>query len=109
MKIYGLTVDAHTRCEHYHSPLDIIAIKFKCCGKFYPCYQCHNACEDHAIQRWTTDEFHEQAIVCGNCYQTLSITQYTQVTQCPYCASAFNSGCKKHYAIYFEWDASDSK
>ena len=34
-KIYGLTVDNQTRCQHYHSVLDIIAIKFKCCDKFY--------------------------------------------------------------------------
>lgn len=41
-KIYGATIDNETRCTHYHTPLDIIAIKFKCCDKYYPCYKCHN-------------------------------------------------------------------
>lgn len=52
VKIHGLTVDNESRCEHYHTPLDIIAIKFKCCDKFYPCYKCHNECEKHDIKRW---------------------------------------------------------
>lgn len=33
--VHGISVDDKTRCEHYHSLLDIIAIKFKCCGKYY--------------------------------------------------------------------------
>lgn len=101
-KVYGLTVDAHTRCEHYHSSLDIIAIRFKCCDKFYPCYKCHNACESHSIERWQPQEFDTHAILCGNCQQTLSILQYMSVTHCPHCQSPFNSGCQKHYSIYFE-------
>ena len=42
LKVYGSLVDNETRCIHYHTFLDIIAIKFKCCEKYYPCYQCHN-------------------------------------------------------------------
>ncbi|WP_427835422.1 CHY zinc finger protein [Actinobacillus pleuropneumoniae] len=101
-KVYGLTVDDQTRCQHYHSVLDIIAIKFKCCNKFYPCYQCHQACETHDIERWQATEFYKHAILCGNCRQTLTIRQYMQVTHCPYCQAQFNSGCQKHYSIYFE-------
>ena len=29
--VYGSIVDHETRCIHYHTQLDIIAIKFKCC------------------------------------------------------------------------------
>ena len=47
VNIHGLTVDDESRCTHYHTPLDIIAIKFKCCNKFYPCYKCHNENENH--------------------------------------------------------------
>ena len=104
IRVYGLTVDNQTRCEHYHSPLDIIAIKFKCCGKFYPCYQCHQACENHSIERWKPNEFHEQAILCGACQTIISIQQYMSVTACPHCTSQFNSGCRKHYHLYFEID-----
>ena len=102
LQIYGLTVDDQTRCEHYHSPLDVIAIKFKCCDKFYPCYQCHQACEQHPIERWPSDEFDQQAILCGVCRTTLSIRQYMSVTHCPHCGAQFNSGCRKHYALYFD-------
>ena len=30
--------------------LDVIAIKFKCCNKYYPCYKCHEEHESHAIK-----------------------------------------------------------
>ncbi|WP_386696169.1 MULTISPECIES: CHY zinc finger protein [Lonepinella] len=102
MQVYGLLVDDETRCEHYHSAVDIIAIQFKCCGKFYPCYQCHNACEDHPIERWSKTEFDQHAILCGHCKKTLSIKQYMGATHCPHCQAQFNMGCQKHYAIYFD-------
>ena len=50
--IHGKVVDDNTRCTHYHSALDIIAIKFKCCGKYYPCYQCHEETAGHAALAW---------------------------------------------------------
>lgn len=56
-KIYGSVIDKETRCTHYHSFLDVIAIKFKCCNKYYPCYKCHEEHESHAIKRWTEKEF----------------------------------------------------
>ena len=102
IKIYGLTVDKQTRCKHYHSPLDVIAIKFKCCGKFYPCYQCHQACENHKIERWRPAEFNEKAILCGVCRTTLSIHEYMAITHCPHCNAQFNEGCKNHYHLYFD-------
>lgn len=100
--VYGHIVDAHTRCVHYHSPLDIVALKCRTCGKFYPCYKCHNECEDHEFGRWHKDEFGEQAVLCGNCGKTLSINEYMAAEKCPHCNSSFNSGCASHYSIYFE-------
>lgn len=41
-KVYGSLIDTETRCRHYFTEEDIIAIKFKCCNKYYPCYKCHN-------------------------------------------------------------------
>lgn len=46
-KVYGATVDQETRCTHYNTPFDVIAIKFKCCHKYYPCFKCHNESEKH--------------------------------------------------------------
>lgn len=48
-KVYGSLIDTETRCRHYFTEEDIIAIKFKCCNKYYPCYKCHNEFEKHAI------------------------------------------------------------
>lgn len=45
-KVYGATVDQETRCTHYNTPFDVIAIKFKCCHKYYPCFKCHNESEN---------------------------------------------------------------
>lgn len=100
--VFGQLVDDETRCVHYHLPVDVIAIKFACCEKFYPCYQCHNEYETHEIKRWQRSEFDHQAILCGVCQSTLSIAEYMKTTYCPVCQAQFNAGCQKHYGIYFE-------
>jgi uncharacterized CHY-type Zn-finger protein len=38
--VYGPTVDEHTRCVHYATELDIIAIRFACCDRYYPLPLC---------------------------------------------------------------------
>lgn len=108
IKVYGPIVDEETRCVHYHTPLDIIAIKFKCCNKFYPCYKCHEESEQHPIQRWSKEEFNEPAILCGHCKHTLGIEEYMSVANCPYCGASFNRRCKNHYHIYFEVPENES-
>ena len=52
MQVYGAVVDEETRCTHYHTEKDIVAIKFKCCDRYYPCYLCHEEYADHPIERW---------------------------------------------------------
>lgn len=99
--VLGRTVDDQTRCVHYHSPLDIVAIRFKCCGKWYPCYKCHDECERHAVVRWEEREFGTRAVLCGVCGRTLAIRDYLGAPSCPHCGSPFNAGCRKHYGIYF--------
>ncbi|MEY8749355.1 CHY zinc finger protein [Alkalicoccobacillus gibsonii] len=102
-KVRGPIVDEQTRCIHYHSETDIIAIKFKCCGHYYPCYQCHNECEDHQIEVWPEVEFHRKAILCGVCKTELTIEQYKNCDHtCPFCSSFFNEGCLLHSHIYFQ-------
>lgn len=101
IKLKGLLIDNETRCEHYHSSLDIIAIKFKCCNTFYPCYQCHSECEDHPAEQWGSGEFAEKAILCGSCKELLSIAEYLNTDICPHCNAKFNPKCSNHYALYF--------
>ncbi|MFW5934483.1 MAG: CHY zinc finger protein [Halolamina sp.] len=50
--VRGVDVGPETRCRHYDSELDVIAIRFPCCGTFYPCYECHLAAADHEPERW---------------------------------------------------------
>lgn len=101
--VKGDTVDSETRCTHYHTDKDIIAIKFYCCHTYYPCYQCHNGHADHDIKRWPKAMFNEKAILCGVCKHELSINEYlTCNSTCPHCRSSFNPGCSLHGHIYFE-------
>lgn len=102
MEVHGYIIDDETRCKHYASEKDIIAIKFKCCDKYYPCYKCHNAFEDHPISVWKKHEFDVLAILCGVCKTEQSISHYIKMGKCVNCDSVFNEGCKKHHQIYFE-------
>jgi uncharacterized CHY-type Zn-finger protein len=101
--IKGKTVDEHTRCVHYHSPLDIIAIKMKCCDSYYPCIYCHNEEAGHEAQTWKKIEFENKAVLCGACYTEMTIAQYLQSNySCPFCKAALNPGCSSHNHFYFE-------
>ncbi|WP_223648777.1 CHY zinc finger protein [Hymenobacter psoromatis] len=101
--VHGTAVNARTQCTHWHSERDIIAIKFRCCGEFYACFECHTEQAGHPAQTWPRAEFEAAAIYCGSCCTTLTINAYlASDNQCPACAAAFNPGCAKHYPLYFE-------
>ena len=101
--VHGLNLDLQTRCEHYHRPTDIIAIKMKCCGLYYACKDCHLALADHPIAVWPESEWNQRAILCGACGATLTILQYMKGdSRCPDCGAPFNPGCRSHYHLYFE-------
>ncbi|MGC8803403.1 MAG: CHY zinc finger protein [Bacteroidales bacterium] len=100
--VYGIEIDRHTRCQHYHSDIDIIAIRLKCCNRYYACNSCHNAMESHDIIPWPETEFNEKAVLCGMCGHELTINEYLKAKfSCPQCGSNFNPNCSKHYSIYF--------
>lgn len=99
--VSGDTVDAQTRCRHYHTALDIVAIQFYCCGRFYPCLHCHAESESHPIVPWPADRLDHPAILCGVCSARLAITAYTAAAACPECGAAFNPRCAQHSGVYF--------
>ena len=102
-QIFGSLLDEQTRCSHYNGPLDIIAIKFKCCDKWYPCHECHSEAAGHEAKIWPLDEMKERAVLCGSCgYQLLIDEYFTCENSCPNCGAGFNPGCSKHYHLYFE-------
>ena len=102
-RILGKPIDKQTRCSHYHSSSDIIAIKFKCCHQYYPCYSCHDETAGHAAEVWEKEERTTKAVLCGACGHEMTINEYfSSQNQCPSCRSDFNPNCGKHYYLYFE-------
>lgn len=103
IEVKGNVIDKQTRCVHYHSERDVIAIKFYCCQTYFPCVHCHeeHGCGKHAV--WPKERFHEKAVLCGVCQTELTIEQYmTSNYHCPHCNAAFNPGCQLHAHYYFE-------
>lgn len=101
--VRGIGLDAQTRCLHYHSPLDIVAIKMKCCGVYYACKECHDALAGHPIQVWAPQEWETNAVLCGACRTGMSISEYMRGgDRCPSCHAPFNPRCRSHYHFYFE-------
>lgn len=104
-RVRGIDVDSQTRCAHYHSVRDVIAIKMKCCGEYYACKDCHETLAGHGIALWPREEWNQLAVLCGACRTELSINEYlVSGNQCPKCAAEFNPNCSKHYHFYFESD-----
>lgn len=107
-EINGVSVDSETRCAHYNSEIDIIAIKFKCCENWFPCFECHAETADHAPQVWSVSERAALAVLCGGCGHRLSIAEYLDCdSTCPKCLCRFNPGCARHYHLYFETSRAD--
>lgn len=104
-KIYGINLDPQTRCTHWNSSLDIIAIKSGCCHKYYACASCHQELEDHSLQPISKKDFDQPGVFCGSCQTELTVNQYLQSNyKCPNCKLDFNPGCSNHYNLYFEED-----
>lgn len=101
-RVHGPVVNDRTGCIHYASELDIVAIRFFCCDRYYPCLHCHGKCADHAIVPWPADWQAEHAVLCGACRTELRICDYLDVDACPNCGSQFNPGCSRHAHHYFE-------
>ena len=101
-EVAGAVVDDETRCAHYATELDVIAIRFHCCGRWYPCLHCHAEAEDHSVLPWPADRHDAEALLCGVCRRRFSITEYLQIEGCTDCGAAFNPGCSRHHPVYFD-------
>lgn len=101
-RVRGVGLDPQTRCAHYRSALDIIAIKVPCCGEFYACKECHDALADHPIEQWSVNDYGTRAILCGECGALLTIAEYLKsASMCPECGAKFNPRCSLHHHFYF--------
>jgi uncharacterized CHY-type Zn-finger protein len=102
-QVHGVGLDGQTRCAHYRTPVDIIAIKMRCCGHYYACKDCHDALARHAVEVWPREAWDAKAVLCGACGVELTVRQYLECgNRCPGCGAGFNPGCRKHYHFYFE-------
>ena len=100
--VAGLDLDPQTRCRHWRSPLDIVAIRMRCCGVYYACKDCHAALADHPTQVWPAGAGETRAVLCGACGTELTIRQYLGCDdRCPACGAPFNPGCRTHRHFYF--------
>ncbi|ELZ08646.1 zinc finger CHY domain protein [Halovivax asiaticus JCM 14624] len=101
--VCGVDLDAETRCAHYDSDRDVVALRFGCCDSYYACHACHEAVTDHEAQVWPRSRFDEAAVLCGVCGATLTPGAYFDAAnRCPACDAAFNPGCRAHRDRYFE-------
>ncbi|MFC7059377.1 CHY zinc finger protein [Halovenus salina] len=101
--VRGIAVDDETRCRHWDDVVDVVALRFACCGTYYPCYECHAAATDHEPERWPRDRFDESAVLCGLCREELTVDAYLDCgDSCPACGASFNPGCREHHHLYFE-------
>jgi len=101
--VRGLEVDAETRCTHYHGDRDVVAIRFACCERYFPCFECHEAVTHHAPVVWSPASFERRAVLCGACGTQLRIADYLEnPTACPDCSTPFNPGCVDHHHRYFD-------
>ncbi|XCY62422.1 CHY zinc finger protein [Streptococcus iniae] len=98
MMVFGIGLDAQSRCVHYHSLTDIVALKCQVCQKYYACYHCHDEMENHPFA--TTDTSEALPVICGACRTFLSRKEY-ETKACPNCQKPFNPECARHSSIYF--------
>lgn len=103
LRVRGVDVDPETRCAHYDTERDVIALRFGCCGEYYPCFECHDAVTAHEAEPWPRDRFDESAVLCGACGAELTVGGYRECGYaCPECGAAFDPGCADHEDRYFE-------
>ncbi|RLV51233.1 hypothetical protein D9V37_01760 [Nocardioides mangrovicus] len=102
MTVRGRLLDAQTRCVHWGSVLDVVAIRLACCTPYYPCRTCHDEAADHPAVTWPPGSEDETAALCGVCHERLTIAEYLSCdNSCPRCGAGFNPGCRLHRGLYF--------
>jgi uncharacterized CHY-type Zn-finger protein len=102
-RVHGVGVDDATRCVHYDTDRDVVAIRFACCDRYYPCHACHDAVTDHDPERVPREAFEAPAVLCGACGVELSVATYLDADHaCPACDHEFNPGCATHADLYFD-------
>lgn len=99
--IWGNILDTAGRCVHWHSDRDVIANRCATCGKFYACYECHQAYESHPFGRYAA-QTQQKIVLCGVCGLQMTYAHYEAIDQCESCGDLFNPGCSLHKHLYVQ-------
>jgi uncharacterized CHY-type Zn-finger protein len=59
----GIDVDYQNCCENYTSHLDVVAFRYKCCGRHYACARCYEVLAGHEIVLWDKTDY-ETLVFC---------------------------------------------
>jgi uncharacterized CHY-type Zn-finger protein len=107
-KVLGREIDNESRCFHWHSKLDIVAMRFKCCMEYYGCRQCHDEIANHDVILWDLiNDQYVDVVMCGSCASTLTTHDYLQGhDKCPTCKAPWNPRCELHRHLYFNVNSS---
>ncbi|WP_192496797.1 CHY zinc finger protein [Pseudoclavibacter sp. CFCC 14310] len=105
LPVRGVDLDPASRCAHWHTELDIVALRFACCDTYWACTECHAQLADHAALPWPVDRA-QPAVRCGGCGSQFNASAYLTTMEtiepcCPVCGAAFNPRCSRHHDIYF--------
>lgn len=104
--VRGVDMDAQTRCAHYASARDVVALRLACCAVYWPCHACHAALADHPAVPVPAADAGLPRVLCGVCRAELSVDAYRAAMaaadpRCPSCGAGFNPGCALHSHLYF--------
>ena len=101
--VRGVDVDSETRCAHYDSARDVVALKFACCETYWPCFRCHEELAGHEAEQFSV-ESSASVVLCGVCGAEFRAREFVAGSHsCPECGVEFNPGCADHYELYFEF------
>jgi len=102
-RVRGVEVGPETRCDHYATGRDVVALRFACCEAYSPCFRCHETATDHEAERLPVDSS-VSAVLCGVCGAELTPREFVNGEhRCPECDAPFNPGCADHYDLYFDF------
>lgn len=108
-RVRGVDLDPQTRCAHWHTALDVVALRLACCEHYWACRDCHDALAGHPAVPVPRAGFDTPHVLCGACRAELTVREYrTAMAEdrpaCPRCGTGFNPGCSRHDHLYFAPD-----
>ncbi|MDO5634840.1 MAG: CHY zinc finger protein [Micrococcus sp.] len=114
----GVGMDEQTRCVHYRTTRDVVALRLGCCAVYYACRQCHDERADHAAVVVPARDADQPRARCGVCGALMTVREYralhtdtgaAEAPHCPRCRAEFNPGCALHDHLYFEPEAAEER